>query len=60
MNNSQSNQMEQARLTAKVKDLEEQLKQARVELQAERSDKQSSVAVLQAENAQLVKSEKLM
>lgn len=46
MNNSQSNQIEQARLTAKVQDLEEQLKQVRVENQTQRSEMQNSIAVL--------------
>lgn len=38
MNHNQSSQMEQARLAAKVHDLEQQLKLARVEHQTERSE----------------------
>lgn len=60
MNQSQSSQFEQTRLSTKVQDLEQQLKQARVDHQTERSELQSNLAVMQAENAQLVKQEKLM
>jgi hypothetical protein len=60
MNQSQSSQFEKTRLTTKVQDLEEQLKQARIDHQTDRSDLQSNLAVIQAENSQLVKSEKLM